>query len=566
MRFPARTLAITIALVLAAPAATAGWKTFGSFEPDTPQDLSGGYMHVNPDVSTNPDHHQTYFNVIVAYEEVSFNQNFGALESRLMIEGFQWPYAILGIWKDCNADGYIGYGAGALIEYHATLLTLPDTPNVCPAGSSAHNDGEWVYEFIAVGPEDNVPAPGGELPRMINDTAAYVWGDIGLPGSPHGAGCFINPPTGTFASSGGVIAWADCFTGYQGHTAVSLVDPDGSQNLKWDKPNEAHCDDSTLTSIPIGLWSDVPQCPDNNPGKLEENTGRPAFSAFDCSSDPALAVDDETGLIPDSVPDPTEGELAIVFGDDGIELKNEDGSVRRVYAPAVPSTDEGGSYYDGANGTYWAAVDNCEEPNGGFYTSAEWEVSNEQSVKREPDYTFEFTADEVHALVPPSIQDGIGDDFPRYGGISPLRTGSYFLTNMPVWRPGTLVTNSVIINSDTLEPQGAAYYTFYARVSDPMAVSGSPASTTGTYGSEWCTKSDDPAANGGFDCDADNWWDPAKGASPMPTEFYTNRPLGQAPGAAYHLRDIDCYDGTVVDPVRVGLGDISEEGICPAVV
>ena len=556
-------LALAIALLLAAPAATAGWRTFGSFEPDTPQDLAANLMHVDPDINPSPSVRKVYFNVENGYDQTGITPNAGVLGTRLLLEGWQWPHAFLGFWKDCNMDGYIGYGAGALIEYHASLLSaVPDTPSVCPAGASEHNDGTWVYEFIWIGPQDNVFDARDALPRAFNDTGAFIWGDSGLAGGQAGGGCYVDPPTGTFSSTGAFIGWADCLAGFKVYDAVALVDPDGSQNLKWDDRRTPHCDDSTITSVHIGLWADAPQCPDDDPGTFEDDTGRPAFSAFDCAAEPTFVVNDGTGLTNQTITDPTGGELGDVFGDDGeirVALSDEDGDVHSVYAPGVPTVDPEGSYYDGANQTYLGAVGSCDAdlPVGTF--SPEAEVGNEQSAKRQTLFAFEYSEDFNHFLIP-SDADPVKGDAPRYGGVAALRTAWL----MPIWTANTLVSNSVIISDTDFQPQGATYYTFYARVAAAEAVAGLPGGS-GTYGSEWCNVSPKPELNGGFDCDPDNWWDPAKGATAMPTETYTDRPLGQTPGAAYQLRDIDCYDGTVVSPVRVGLGDISEEGVCPTV-
>lgn len=554
-----RTL-LAIALILAAPAASAGWRTFGSFEPDTPQDVLGGYMHLEPDVDPNPAVGKVYFNVENGYDQTGLTPNVGALGTRLMVEGFQWPHAFLGIWKDCNEDGYIGFGAGALLEY-SSLLLLDEPAPVCPVGASAHNDGEWVYEFLWIGPADNVEEARVALPRLLNDTGAFVWGDGGIPGTPRAGGCYVDPPTGTFHTTGAFLGWSDCLAGYAVHDTVAVIDPDGEMGLKWDDRARPHCDDSTLTSIHIGLWGDAPQCPDSDAAVFEENSGAPAFTAFDCSAEPTLVANDPTGATRQAVEDPTNGELSTVFGDDGTvytNLSDENGDVQRVYAPGVPTLDTEGSYYDGANDTFVATLGSCDEDAALGTVDPEAPVANEQSVQRQTDWAFEFT-DDLGRSFSPAEGDLVTDGIPRYGGVTAARTAWL----MPIWVGNTLTSNSVLVSGD-LQPEGAAFYTFYARLGVTALIDGTPG-PVGVYGNEWCLVSPDPAVNGGFDCDADNWWKPEMGANEMPTEFYTERPVGQAPGAEYHLRDIDCYDGTIVAPARAGLADISDEGSCPAV-
>lgn len=556
MTAAAHLFAITLTvLVLLAPAASAGWRMFGSFEPDTSEDAAGGFMHLDPDAAPGVVG-KVYFNAELGYDQAGINPNVGALDTRLMLHGYQLPHAFLGVWKDCNDDGYIGYAAGALMEYRSELLL--DATAICPVGQDAHNANGWVYEFLPIGSAENTLTPSGVAPRLINDTGAYVWGDTGLPGSPRPQFCFVNPPTGTFSSTGAFIGWADCMNDHRLYDTVAAVDPSGDLNLKWDERDEPHCDDSALTSVKLGLWDDAPQCPDDDPGTFEENTGRPMFTAFDCS-EPTFVANDPTGVTRTTVQDPTGGEVPVLFedGEYRFALSDENGDIHSVYPPQVPTLDPEGSAYDALNATDAALTGGCEQSAFVLHATPESEAGNELSVQRQTTFPMQMWNDAGNSLLF-GFDDifGLGET-PPYGGIAPLRSSGLL---MPLWTSGILATDSTLVRDD-LQPAARSHYTFYARVALPELLEGTPGAT-GIYGSEWCNLSQDPTLNGGFDCDPDNWWDTTKGASAMPTEVFTGKPIGQAPGAGYQLRDIDCYDGTLFGPVKLGLADISDEGGC----
>ena len=142
-----RGYAILIALLLGVPSAAAAWHTMGTTEPDTPQDVAGGLMTATADQS--PAGQRVYFNVVPVESSTNANPNSDATEGRAYPVGQARFRAFLGVWKDCNKDGYMGLARGALLEYRHELL-LGDA-SVCKVGT-AWDDGEWVYEFRWLGP------------------------------------------------------------------------------------------------------------------------------------------------------------------------------------------------------------------------------------------------------------------------------------------------------------------------------------------------------------------------------------------------------------------------------
>lgn len=178
-----------VAAILVVPSSPVGatWYSPGGFEPDTPQDVAQGFMFLEPDVGAG-GLDSVYFNVVVAGENwptvrnsnpnrlgLFIPPNLAALQTRMYTpEAIMGAY--LGLWKDCNRDGYIGSMTGGLVVYPSALLPADD---VCRYGTEHHSDGE-VHEFLPI-----VPVSTGD-PRLreIVDPSAVVWGDWGLPGQP----------------------------------------------------------------------------------------------------------------------------------------------------------------------------------------------------------------------------------------------------------------------------------------------------------------------------------------------------------------------------------------------
>ncbi|HVM45985.1 MAG TPA: hypothetical protein VM582_08635, partial [Candidatus Thermoplasmatota archaeon] len=198
--------AVLMVLLLALPVAGAQWRAVGGLEPDTPEDVEHGRMFDRPLPG------RVYFQAFVALPETSSNPNVALLGTRVLPAPAAHHRALLGIWTDCNGDGYIGNAESALQDYSARLLL--DSAR-CPAevyrGFPIHNDGQWVSELLMIGmvdpcehePERAVRDACGVDAFAPNERVFYVdhtfvWGDLGAPGSIPRAECILAPlPRGT---------------------------------------------------------------------------------------------------------------------------------------------------------------------------------------------------------------------------------------------------------------------------------------------------------------------------------------------------------------------------------
>lgn len=143
----------TVLLALAAPLAAASWgDTYEPApEPSLPED-DPSVMWEDPHVDPNPASERIYLSLVLAPSSAADHDPLFT--------------AILGAWKDCNRDGYVGNLATGSDPYDAALL--PDT-SVCPPTSSAHHDGATVKELLWIGPW------GAD----IVDPDVRVWADWG---------------------------------------------------------------------------------------------------------------------------------------------------------------------------------------------------------------------------------------------------------------------------------------------------------------------------------------------------------------------------------------------------
>ena len=614
-------IAITLVAALAAVPMAGAWSVDGGWEPDTQRDLDDDYMWTEPDTSESGE--RVYFNVVQnTFTGLPFNPNTAITKSAIRNAPIQSFHAYLGIWKDCNADGYIGLADGAIGEYRSELL-LDST--ICPAGSTAHNDGQWVYEFRWIGPNDlSNETTFGHI-RGINDTSARVWSDFGLPGEAPGGSCPINPqPAGMTASTGGLIDYFDCIANQRITTTINDADAAaGGAGLYMD-PDSPQTSDSLLNQrFPAHLWYDpYGETNDEKTGLLEEyeshrgdesHSKNSAFSTWDCSNPRGTAeVTDPTGQL-GAVEDPT----GLLF-DEPIAFTDEDGVIVAIPSANPSLNNPTGSYQDALNDTEsgitfggypFASSENPHRGCEGDETFLQGETTNEASFggtntnvgKMRTDTHFAFDSGSFLAApdsfdnnvdacvlndVPPGcadtiiVPDGtIPDDTPYEGGIAYYRSWQG-----PVWR-GLInwVRDPQVVNRGDLQPSGASYMTTYAYVNSALFAPGSlPPAGTGVYGAEWC----DGATTGivdGFDCDKTHWWNPKYDASntAMPTQTANTdetcydpetqefdgragcRDLGAVPGQEYQLRDIDCYDGMVVyGLVYASLAQIATTGVC----
>ncbi|HEX2021450.1 MAG TPA: hypothetical protein VHH36_01960, partial [Candidatus Thermoplasmatota archaeon] len=285
-------LPLLLAALLAAPAA-ASWGVGGAREPDTAHDLASG---MPGSADQGPEGRVVYFN-LVAMQGGSAGPsgwplggaNPNALPGMRVAPALAMrPIAYLGVWKDCDRDGYVGHGASALLEYRSELL--PDR-NTCPEGGEFNADG-WVFEFRWL-----VPDPGrfATSARAIVDPGAAVWADHGPPGAKARVACPMTPaPEGTFASTGGLLRYADCHDERFVAETLSRADGDLGTRLFFEDPGDPQADCEAALAVDLRLYANPRRCPDEGPGRLED-ADDPMLTAWDCDAPPLAAARDPTG-------------------------------------------------------------------------------------------------------------------------------------------------------------------------------------------------------------------------------------------------------------------------------
>ena len=614
-----------VALMAAVPAAGA-WSSQGAFEPDTLRDVQDGFMFLEPDTDPAESKEQVYFNLIQHAYVTSVNPNVGAAKTGIRSTPTQTLSAFLGVWKDCNADGYIGAAESAIHEYRSELL-LDST--ICPAGG-VYNSGDWVYEFRWIGWNDQTSNETNfGFRNIVNDTSSRVWADLGLPGAVGGGTCPINPqPEGTTASTGGMISYLACANGIiiEGINAADGL-TGGALNLYIDPEERPQESDSTLNQrFPAHLWYDpYGETNDEKTGLLEEyeshrgdesHSKNSAFSTWDCSNPRGTAeVTDPTGQL-GGVEDPT-GELF----DEPIAFTDEDGVIVAIPSANPSLNNPTGSYQDALNDTESGITlggypfADSENPHRGCQsdpTFVQGETTNEvpsgASVgnvgRRSHDFDFAFSTnlltqinwkvldDDVDSCVFGPIDaedcedsnlveglDGtIPEDTPTDFGVGYQRSGAFF---GPMWYAvNNLVREPQLVTRDG-EIAPRTILTGYAYV-DTSLLSPGATRTTSTYGAEWCNGATTGVVNT-FDCDASHWWNPKydPSTSDMPTATANTdetcydpetqefnklsgcRDTGVKAQQEYQLRDIDCYDGMVVyNTAYASLVPFAEGGVC----
>lgn len=568
---------ILAAAILAAPVGAATWYSYGTYEPDTIYDYQGSFMQRDPDVTQGAK--ELYFNAYQTQYLTGTDTNVGALGTRIQEPGVREWIVIMGTWKDCNGDGYVGQAESALVTYQSALLL---DASICPPDTEdplAHNDGTWVFEFIPVGYQ--YEADPNLHPKQIVDPDSRVWSDIGLPGDGAAATCPIAPPPhGTTAGTGWALRHADCFTGKQIVGAVNTVDSDGSLGLRFEDPNNPQYSDSTLNQhLPESLFgnpatgetgalqldSDEDDADSNGQSRPERRDY--AFTAFDCSGDRTLEVKDPTGLAPSSIVVEDQGAVSGDYGKIDENLTDEDGNYAWVAAASPGEVDPSGSFADGVNHTFMGFRAGGGDENhdtasvGGdcdfeaddedgdntyagthqtafFYADGDNEGGTQVAAKNAHDTRFIYSnGAEVE-----------GAEYDAFGatGLPLVTPQTYYLysnvfATLPSWTANTIwTTTPQSVDRSTAGPAGPSYWTFYGKVGAATLDAGyTPAGGTGVYGSEVCGAAESGIV-GGWNCDPDAWFRDSTGD-------YTGDALWDVPvGATYQFRDIDCNDGELL--------------------
>lgn len=597
---PRHLTALAVALVgsaLVLPSVGATWYGPGTAEPDTPHD-EAKYMFPDPDASAD-GRGRVYLNGYQAAPGTSANPNVGATGSTVLTAPAAHHRVLLGVWKDCNNDGYIGAAESGVQDYLSALLV---DASVCPAttytDTPVHNDGLWVREMLTIGMvdpcefKDDDARPSGCArfainERVIYDNATYVWADHGAPGAAPRGWCAIAPLTpGATDGTGAFIAYADCQSQRGIARTVNALDADGTLGVRFEDEQHPETSSSILNQrVPVSLFGYGA-----HPGVLEADAP-PAATAWDCDAPRGGAdVRDPTGgALPSEakVEDPSGGRLTgpqfplVIVG---IYFVDHDGDPSTPGVIGAPLTDADGSYawvptpapaLHDARGSWWSAGahvadgpnGDCDAASGSPIDDAyaghavEAPAAAPRGPKTQTDMVFTFF--DGHRGFSPNADPHTGATTPSDGGI--LYLDHDHGGDGPMWSATRQVEQDAqLLSRSDLQPAGAAWFTYYASVSSLVATTYElPPGGTTAYGSEACGGTF-AGESGAWACDAGAWWIGANGEDLMP-RFIEGAPYGRAPGDAYQLRDVDCYDGTLVRgvPPRASLADISQDGACP---
>jgi hypothetical protein len=441
--------------------------------------------------------------------------------------------ALLGVWKDCNADGYVGLAESAVETYRSELLAqwpfVGDS--ICPVGSP-FNDGAWVDEYLAIGmvdpceyegdayraahcPSDlygfqfNFDAQSGSdagtvpaynpSPRDLYLNGTYVWGDNGLPGAAPSPACPLRPlARGTTASTGGLLGFADC---RDGHALVATFDAVAEANALTqpysfgDAPTDPQRSASPLdVHFPASLFGDPVT---GKAGLAQRDSGDAAFTTWDCAR-PVGTLGVPAGGGPRSVTlaDPSGGSLsgqqevpvvgsATVFERDPSDptapgtltepLTDARGDYLALPAFAPSVHDPTGSYWDAADATADGAT---AFGRGGDCDPATTSLAHDNYPgtlveSDQPDLAAKNAPD--HTLVFYDGYRGTGDpDGDRlFGSSFPSDLGVSYTRNVyggPMWSEmQPTLTEPQLLDRSTLGPQGPQYESFYARIDPALA-------------------------------------------------------------------------------------------------
>lgn len=578
-----------VALTLGAAPAWADHNAWGGFsqayEPNTMWDTAG-YM---PQQSNSAAVEKIYFNGLIVKDSVAALNPYEvqvADGNVLGPEGYFFA-AVLGYWRDCNGDDYIGAknvpaSMGNFEVYPRDAYEI-DT-SICPLGSpynpvnriTGDPDG-WIDEFRWVGPgggwdsyeqqvwarvcanppsvikkvECAVGVTSGD-PNGVTDNRSKVWADWGHPGFNHipFQGLTGGHPPGTYQDSDGTLRYVD------DATAQTLSATLGSA---WtNKPNIGDCgapaDTPQLLGGPdgsCGLWPLYQVKRLVNDGNAEtgnEDQPTPLVTVFDIEDDDGgddnpctdfVSMAAGPGYVAIADPDPSVNENFLVQG-------STMGTVANVQAGVNATRTSNGAQGAGECGSGDTATG-----------SLETNTQDAELTHRQPDDWLTFTRDQRwHYLDAQGFQDMPADGAGIRGGVTGLVTDSPGWFGQVGWTPrpprhgwGSLTT---------------MWASFYADVT-AQGISGAGATNTvalpsaqqdrWTYGvPEYClavvTGASSLAPND-WECSRDVWH-----AKRIIDGVAERAILGDK----YDLRDVDCFDNTISYSMAPGVKLGASEG------
>lgn len=195
-------------------------------EPNTPPDTDSTLMWSDANQAATD---KIYFDAIIDRE--GFTGTPWVRPAGTNFRGYVTTYfhAFLGYWRDCNMDGFVGDATtgSAVYLYAGSDTTKVDSicnENDLVNGGALYNDGEFVTEYLPIGPEANsqdkgpaeqalrdnnvVDLRGGA--NFVRDDFAKVWHDWGTPGDVPAESRLLLPfPGGTLDDTNGHFRYVD---------------------------------------------------------------------------------------------------------------------------------------------------------------------------------------------------------------------------------------------------------------------------------------------------------------------------------------------------------------------
>ena len=544
VHWKSRSAIAAAALLLTVPVGVAQWSAYGSYEPSSSYDTSSFMFQTAPQTPGK----RVYFNAYtMTYEGTAtgytVNPNVAALRTRNEAPASEFHEAVLGVWTDCNLDGYIGLGEGAVREYHAALLPanspctpVTGTPNGYPAATKPHNYNGYVTELIPIVRDASVR----DVRRYANESV-MVWGDFNRPDDLPKGSCTLAPQTrGTFQSTGGVLNFVDCRVDVLGafNTAVGAVgDPAGL----------AFTDASDARSGPLGQVGTFGS----------EDTQYSPANAWDCSGGSESFLFRSGDVINDT-------PLAGVEEGQEEDVRDTIWSIHNVGVYPVSTNPVGNtqnptvpalvnSTSEGASGDCDTSNDRGDDFYGArcvLYCVGEADFNGvDANNKREADWNFGPTGASrggAPVSVAPGGAGNGGMDESNYGLSLGGPAGARW-TSDSVWlsKPGPSLVKADL--GGGVDLADAYYLSFYAYIPPVLTDLGLQLpGGTGKYGSAQCGLSTS-GINRGWNCDANEWY-----VNPDGTRIDDEDGTLARVGKTYNLRDVDCYDGS--NDLGLGLG------------
>jgi hypothetical protein len=475
-------------LVVLVPAASAQWRSAGQTEPNTPPDSTDGFAWA----STPSGGSRVYFNAFEMTSDPGMNPNLAAGGLRLQATPTLRFAALLGEWRDCNGDGYLGLSETGEVSYRVEVAALlgANVASECPVGSE-HNDGAVVHELLAIG------SHAADAPGIVDQPGTRVWGDRGVPGASGYEGCTIAPAArGTDSRTGKMLRYADCAMEHGIIDRVNEVDAECDMHLCMDPDHPDESDSILNQDTPVNLFGSPYT---GQTGLLERGSGSPTLTMWDCASgDPAARVSDTPAS-----------------------------------ASAWDSADEASARCGPSILDALYPFDVVEAPAN----------APAHEAKSENDVVFRFApawGSPAGFVLVPFHDPGAGPE-KQASVTAPIPDRS-----QPVWiADEQYLALPPTVSRNDASPQGPMSWTFYAWLGNPAGFE-LPHAGEGVYGGEACTGAigDNAPPQEGWTCDPSAWWQDVAGSTRH--AYSDGEVLGSVPGDLFQLRDVDCDDGAPV--------------------